>query len=132
MNTSLFLGTKCEQCTSLTCYNGGTCQINNNTVSNCYGPRCTVPSKVTCKCRPGFDPTTQCSVASCQYMTCSTNQKCLQQQDGSLKCVCKEGFSGKNCEKRTSVECGIQCQNGGLSLLFHDNIEKNSQDVIAK
>ena len=131
-----FYGKKCEfknTCLDSMCFNGGQCQIDQFT----HKKYCSCPDNFSgtyCQeCKPQFigEKCDQCAKGytghNCEFTinVCSPNP-CLNgvcSVDGSsYKCICSEGWRGKNC---TEKNCLIKsCLNEGVCTSKYDSVNQ--------
>ncbi|XP_071101709.1 prolow-density lipoprotein receptor-related protein 1-like isoform X1 [Haliotis cracherodii] len=92
-----FKGHRCEQCEDLFCYNSGICMVDSQ-------------NQRTCHCPKTFEPATQCTEHTCDYM-CQSNTP-------SDRCTCNDKCPGPApaCVS-ISPNCSGFCKNGGKCIL---------------
>ncbi|CAF0728575.1 unnamed protein product [Brachionus calyciflorus] len=134
--TKDFYGQKCEfknTCSDFECYNGGECSMDSLT----HKKFCSCPNNfagIDCReCKPQFSGE-NCELCASGYFglnceqtinQCSPNP-CLNgvcaSDDSSYKCVCSEGWKGRNC---TEKNCLIKsCLNEGVCTSKYDSVNK--------
>lgn len=97
-----YTGSLCEininDCASLPCRNGGTCNDGVNSW--------------TCTCVPGFVGTRcQTEVIECASAPCQNGGVCTDATNG-YTCVCPAGYSGAQCQTDINECASAPCQNG--------------------
>jgi hypothetical protein len=97
------------------CQNGGSCLTDayNHPICICpdgyFGPFCE-----NLLCENG-----SCLDGKCTNETCSNDGICIQlENENQFQCICKEGFTGKNCEINVDPCYSLPCQNGGFCSSF--------------
>ncbi|XP_065915266.1 uncharacterized protein [Dysidea avara] len=100
-----FTGRFCDElidtCTNITCLNNGTCvnHINNN---------------FTCQCAPGYEGRYCAFSTACDPNPCENQGECMS-QNLNYTCICRQDFTGMNCEQRINDCVPINpCQNNGI------------------
>ncbi|XP_077966187.1 uncharacterized protein LOC120340754 isoform X2 [Styela clava] len=110
---------KKKYCVPNPCRNGGSCtEKKEDFECKCddgwEGKTC--ESKVKEPEKQDFDPNDPCSSAPCL-----NEAECVDMGDGTVFCICQDGFSGDFCEEGENVCIPNPCKNAGTCIAWHES-----------
>eukprot|EP00058_Branchiostoma_floridae_P018886 XP_002604375.1 hypothetical protein BRAFLDRAFT_73361 [Branchiostoma floridae] len=86
-----YFGAHCElrdACTGVPCGNGTCVSLNNSTSQPEY----------RCQCQPGYSGDS-CNISACDGNRCQHNGRCLLNEDGQARCLCRHNYTGNDCSQ---------------------------------
>ncbi len=104
-----------KPCPNGSCDSAGTLECIQNSTDD-----------IVCVCKPDYSgPSCVINVwNSCEHNECYNNGTCADDNNGTFRCTCLDGFYGRNCEvgiRQGECEGGLGCMNDGECIRVVDD-----------